>query len=390
MLHQGREPLHQDWFRRRWRRCRFRRTTTAAAAAARKDMRQPFERLARLLQSGRDLIGVGPRRRIQALRQRVQRLAPRRVADPPVDPLADRGYHSARNAICSSGVAPAIVDGIGFRPRRPPSGGGPHGTGCRLRARGADRRRRALLAAPSPRLRPPPALFDRRFDDLLVVADRLPVERDVGMVRLDLAQHVRLQRIAADADAAGRAEDVQNPRSLPVPVAKPVHQVRGLVPALVANHAQERHGGLPALLCSGGTRCRLRRRLRGTAPWQARPWPWRQRQACDEPDAAAAGRLAVRAGAGDAARAAGRRARRCRLGGRPRGRFRLGLMIRPVHEREADLIAERVVAPELRQSKSAGRWHSRRALSTEPAGTYRWNGTRSRRTSPTATSPRGD
>jgi len=97
-------------------------------------------------------------------------------------------------------------------------------------------------------LRPLPALFGRWFDDLLVLADRLPLECDLRMPRLELAQDRRFERIAADTNAARGPEHIKDARSLPVPVAIPVHQVRGLVPTSIANDPQERHRGLPPLL----------------------------------------------------------------------------------------------------------------------------------------------
>ncbi len=102
---------------------------------------------------------------------------------------------------------------------------------------------------------PSPPRLDRRLDDLLAVADGRPVELDVGILQFDLTEHLGFERIAADADTARRAEHVQNLRTLTRPVAIQVHQIRGFVPALIANDPQERHN-LLALESLGGC-CRL-------------------------------------------------------------------------------------------------------------------------------------
>ena len=57
------------------------------------------------------------------------------------------------------------------------------------RHRGRRRDSRALLLAP----RPPASGFRGGLDQLLTLSNELPVERDVGILRLDLAEHVRLE-----------------------------------------------------------------------------------------------------------------------------------------------------------------------------------------------------
>jgi len=88
----------------------------------------------------------------------------------------------------------------------------------------------------------PPAPFNGRLDDLLRVADGVPVELDIRILRFDLTLHIDLEGIAPDPHAAWRAEHVQDLRALARAIAIDVHEVRGLVPTLVADHSQERHG----------------------------------------------------------------------------------------------------------------------------------------------------
>src|SRR6185503_2195385 len=113
-------------------------------------------------------------------------------------------------------------------------------TGRRL-----DNRRRSFGPGCGFVFRPPalarPPHIGRRVDDLAIVEYGFPVEGDVRIVRFDIPKHVRLERLAADAHAAGAAEDVQDPRTLTRAFAVPVHEVGGFVPAFVADHAEERH-----------------------------------------------------------------------------------------------------------------------------------------------------
>ena len=62
------------------------------------------------------------------------------------------------------------------------------------------------------------------------------------MLGFDLLEDIGLERFAADANAAGSPEHIENPRALTSAVAAPMHQVRGFVSAFVADHAEERHG----------------------------------------------------------------------------------------------------------------------------------------------------
>jgi hypothetical protein len=79
------------------------------------------------------------------------------------------------------------------------------------------------------------------LDYLLGLSNELPVEHDVGVLRFDLTKHVGLERIAADTYTTRRSEHVQDLGSLTLTISIEMHQVRGLVPAFVANHPQERH-----------------------------------------------------------------------------------------------------------------------------------------------------
>jgi hypothetical protein len=83
---------------------------------------------------------------------------------------------------------------------------------------------------------------------LLMIADVLPVERDVGILRLDFSQHIGVECPAPNANATWRPKHVQNPRALTMSLAVKVHQIRGLVATLVPDHTQERHSALLALL----------------------------------------------------------------------------------------------------------------------------------------------
>ena len=96
----------------------------ASAGGAGEHARQALERFGRLLQSRGDLIRVGPRGGFS--RSASASSASRRAGSAVRCGIRSRtiGYHCARNAICSSGVAPSIADGIG-RTRRaasPPCG----------------------------------------------------------------------------------------------------------------------------------------------------------------------------------------------------------------------------------------------------------------------------
>src|SRR5687768_10009021 len=198
-------------------------------------MRQALERLACLLQAGGDLVRISPRCRIQPLGECVQRDTPCFIADALVDALADGHIPlgEKRDLFVRRSAGNRRWNWL-----RPISNGRWRGgrQGCGA-GRCSRRRGRGFLTP-----RATTTLLDGRFDHLLVVANDLPLERDVWVARFDLAQNLRPERIASDAHASRCAERVQNARALTVPIAEPVHQVRGFVPPLVANHAQEGHG----------------------------------------------------------------------------------------------------------------------------------------------------
>ena len=102
----------------------------------------------------------------------------------------------------------------------------------------------SLWRFPAPR-------FRRYLDVLLMVANILPIERNIGILRLELSQHVGVQRSAPDAHAARGSEDIQDARPLAMPLAIEVHQIGGLVSTLISDNAQERHSALLALLRPG-------------------------------------------------------------------------------------------------------------------------------------------
>ena len=112
-------------------------------------------------------------------------------------------------------------------------------TGC---MRGGGEARGCALVSAAARL-PCPARFWTDLDHLSIGHDRLPVEGDRWIAGFYLAQHLRFERLAADADTTGGggAEDVEDTRALAGAFAVPVDEIRSFVPALVADHAQERH-----------------------------------------------------------------------------------------------------------------------------------------------------
>ena len=302
------------------------------------------------------------------------------------------GYQCARNSICSSGVAPSMVDGIDgragrrrrrhrFRPGR-----------LRPRAgRGGGRDLRLVLAA-APLARP--AWLRTRLDDLLVLDHDLPVEVDVGILALDLAEDLRLERLASDAHAARRAEDVQDARPLAIALAVPVHQIRRLVSAFVANDAEERHGGATCVSVRAppaSWRPRAARRApsrrRGLAPrlFEA-SWPPLRRSGEPSASSVAGARRAhvrLRRPRAPAPRRAGRRRRRARrrgwLGGSRRPRFRFSGRRGPrcrldLGAGERCTSVNRIWSPNAlyAQISATGIWRSaamRRAVSMLDAGT---------------------
>ena len=83
---------------------------------------------------------------------------------------------------------------------------------------------------------------------LLMFADVLPVELDIGVLRFDLAKHFRFERGASNPHAPGRSKDVEYARTLTMSLAIEVHQIGSLITTLVTNHTQEGHRALLALL----------------------------------------------------------------------------------------------------------------------------------------------
>ena len=86
---------------------------------------------------------------------------------------------------------------------------------------------------------------------LLMLADVLPIERDVRILCLDFSKHIGLEGVTPDPYSARRAKDIQDARALAMPLAIEVHQIGGLVSTLVPDNAQERHSALLALLRPG-------------------------------------------------------------------------------------------------------------------------------------------
>src|SRR5262249_61959602 len=69
----------------------------------------------------------------------------------------------------------------------------------------------------------------RRLDDLA------PVERDAGVLRLERATHLGIERLAPDFHARRRAKPVQNARArLAAPVGRPLHEGEVLEASLIA------------------------------------------------------------------------------------------------------------------------------------------------------------
>ncbi len=193
-----------------------------------------MEGLGRLLQPA---VRIRPGRRIEALGQRQQCLLSSRIGRATRHPFADAGMPLGQKRLA-----------IGRR-------GALHHCGHRrLRRRHVHRlgRRRAAgftpLACTAPSASPfvwsapdtPAARFNVGFDDLLVLADGSPVERDLRVLHLDSSLHVRIERIPPDSNASWRAKHVDYMRPLAMVLAWPVHQVRCLVSPPVADDPQER------------------------------------------------------------------------------------------------------------------------------------------------------
>jgi hypothetical protein len=87
-------------------------------------VRQPLQRVGCLLKTGRDLVGIGPRCRIEPFGKRKQRLLPLAILRALRNLLADRGVPLRQKRDCSSGVAPSMVAGTVKR------GAGGGGTGA--------------------------------------------------------------------------------------------------------------------------------------------------------------------------------------------------------------------------------------------------------------------
>ena len=213
------------------------RAAAAAPAALGKHVRQPLERFGRLLQSGGDLIRVGPVGGIQPLGQRVQRLLSRGIRRPLRDPLANdrmpvrekRDLLVGRRAFDRRGNRDARRCGAGR------CGGwrrGRDGAGAGGDASGVSPLRAAAAAAG----------LGRRLDDLLALANQSASRTAMSGY---CASICRSTSGSSGSRPTRTPPGVRNTyrilRSLTLPVAIQVHQIRGLVPALVANDPQERH-----------------------------------------------------------------------------------------------------------------------------------------------------
>jgi hypothetical protein len=156
----------------------------------------------------RDLVGVGPRRRIETLRKRNQHLAPARIGGAFDDVVAqDRVPVGEEADLCIRGVALDLRRHGKPRLWRSDRSFGPGYRGGRS---GRRRRWRGRHFVVAPLALAGPPLIDRRLDDLPVFEHRRPVEFNLRVLRLELPQRIRLERHAADPHAAGGAKHVKN------------------------------------------------------------------------------------------------------------------------------------------------------------------------------------
>src|SRR5262245_55118692 len=132
------------------------------ATSLRKNTRQALERLGRLLKTRGDLIGVGPRRRVQALRQREQRLLAFRVRD-----ALDDAFPYDAIPLCQE--RDLFVRRLALDLRRD----------CRSRSLLGLLRLRSFRRHLAGRAFPRASGLGCGLDNLLIVENRAPVELDV-------------------------------------------------------------------------------------------------------------------------------------------------------------------------------------------------------------------
>jgi len=218
------------------------RPPSATPPTLREHVRQPLESFGGLLKTRGNLVRVSPVGGIQAIGECVECRLPRRIR------------RSVRNALTNDRVPvrqkrDALVRSRTINRRRDRDARWRRTGRCGRRCRNRHRRRRRngswrlILTA-----RPSASRLGRRLDQLLALTDHRPIERDIRILRFNLAKHIGLERIATDAHTAWRSEHVQDLRSLTRTLSIEVHQIRGLVATFVANHPQEWHRALLVLL----------------------------------------------------------------------------------------------------------------------------------------------